>query len=168
MASRSSGHDVSSSFGGDNGPDGTRTTPTTPSTPTTPTTHITGSSYGRKFSRQYGGQNFGDDNNALQNNPRLARNLELAYEGDDSELLPWPTNSSRPSRPRTVRAGYDRVNHILFVRFRPGADRSAPDGAGYEYDGVTPAQWREFRSSPSPGRYINRVLNYHPYRRSDW
>lgn len=160
MASRSSGHDVSRAFGSDNGANGT---------PTTPTTHITGSAYSGKLSRRYGGQNVGEENRNLENNPRLARNLERAYEGDDSALLPWrPTNTSNPPRPRTVAAGYDRVNGILFVRFRPGADRSAPGGAGYEYHDVTPAQWREFRSSPSPGRYINRVLNYHSYYRADW
>lgn len=159
MAGRSSGHDVSSSFGGDNGASGT---PTTPSTPPTSTTHVTGTRFANsKLSRKWG-QNFGAAaETQLQNNRNLSQNLELAYSGDDSALLPWrPTNTSNPARPRTVAAGYDRQNHILFVRFR--------DGAGYEYHDVTQSQWREFRSNPSPGRYINRVLNYHTYYPADW
>jgi hypothetical protein len=162
MASRSSGHDVSRSFGSDNGANGTPTTPSTSSTPSTPTTHVTGTRYASsKLSRKWG-QNFGAAaETSLAGNRRVSRNLELAYTGDDSELLPYrPTNTSNPARPRTVAAGYDRVNHILFVRFR--------DGAGYEYHDVTQSQWREFRSAPSPGRYINRVLNYHTYYPADW
>jgi KTSC domain len=87
--------------------------------------------------------------------------LEAAYEGDDSELLSYrPTSTTDPSRPRTLAAGYDRQNQTLYVRFR--------DGDGYEYHDVTQSQWREFKTTPSPGKYINSELNHHDYNRADW
>lgn len=133
------------SFGASN-PDGT-----TPSTPSTPST-----SSGPRKTR------WAQDLDSRQDaRDRVDRNLELAYQGDDSELLPYrPTNTINPRRPRTLAAGYDNQNQKLFVRFR--------DGEGYEYHNVTRAEWREFKSTPSPGRYINRILNHHLYNPADW
>lgn len=147
------GHNISPSFGGE------QSTPSTPTTPTTPTTHVTGSHFSGRMSRR-GGRNFSDVATGLENNRTVSRNLEMAYLGDDSLLLPIKTNSSRPQRPRTLAAGYDKENHVLFVRFR--------DGAGYEYHDVTQSQWRTFRDNASPGKYINSELNHHLYFPADW
>lgn len=138
------------SFGASN-PNGT-----TPSTPSTP------SSTGRAKNR------WANDLESRQrtretwdDNPAVARNLELAYQGDDEGLLPYrPTKTINPLRPRTLAAGYDSDNEVLFVRFR--------DGAGYEYHNVTRSQWREFKATPSPGKYINAELNHHFYAPADW
>jgi len=137
---RQYGHDISLDFGGSSGrlSAGDEILRETRSTPSTPTTAA-----------------------SSQRKPRVARNLESALGGDDSGLLPYrPTNTINPKRPRTLAAGYDAENQTLFVRFR--------DGAGYEYDNVTRDQWRTFKNTPSPGRYINRELNHHPYRPADW
>jgi hypothetical protein len=39
---------------------------------------------------------------------------------------------------------------------------------GYEYYGVSRAEWRKFRDGPSPGRYINAVLNNKRYTPAVW
>jgi hypothetical protein len=87
--------------------------------------------------------------------------LEMSYEGDDTVLLPYqPTPSINPPRPRTLAAGYDRETRTLRIRFR--------EGAGYEYYDVSPQEWQNFRRVKSPGRYINRVLNFKDYQRADF
>lgn len=86
--------------------------------------------------------------------------LELARLGDDVLLLPYqPTPSINPPRPRTLAAGYDRETETLRVKFR--------NGKIYGYYNVPPNIWRNFRRQKSPGRYINRVLNFYPYARED-
>lgn len=71
----------------------------------------------------------------------------------------WAFDSSR-----VVEASYDSPADRLFVRFvKPDAS------VVYQYSGVTSNEWRNFRRSQSPGRYVNRVLNtknYGPYRGS--
>ncbi|WP_157407309.1 KTSC domain-containing protein [Actinomadura atramentaria] len=85
----------------------------------------------------------------------------MARRGDDSLLLPYrPTRSINPPRPRTVAAGYDEETETLRVRFR--------DGTPWEYYGVSEQVWNEFRSTNSPGRFINRVLNNYDYGRGDF
>lgn len=114
---------------------------------------------------------------------RAQQALMRAFEGDDSWLLSQdeeyskdPTHTSSPReneierRPRTLAAGYDTQSQTLFVRFRGervGYGEWAP-GVGYEYYGVTPGEWRQFRDGPSPGRMINNVLNAHPYTPAAW
>lgn len=102
--------------------------------------------------------------------PATADALRRAFEGDDSLLLSKrPTHSSNPPRPRTMAAGFDARTKTLFVRFR-GRRRPGgwDDGVGYEYRGVTRAEWRQFRDGPSPGKYINDVLNRKDYSRAAW
>ena len=87
--------------------------------------------------------------------------LEDARLGNDQNLLPYqPTPSINPPRPRPLAAGYDRDTQTLRVRFR--------DGTPWVYYEVSPEEWRNFRRVKSPGRYINRVLNAHPYMRGDF
>jgi hypothetical protein len=64
-----------------------------------------------------------------------------------------PFNSSRVDE-----AGYSSKSRTLYVRF--------DDGTPWEYRNVDANEWRNFRRSASPGRYINRVLNSHDYGRS--
>ncbi|MFE6745968.1 KTSC domain-containing protein [Kitasatospora purpeofusca] len=115
--------------------------------------------------------------------------LLRAFEGDDTMLLGGsvadgngtkrPTNTTWPGNrwqgPRTMAAGYDARSMTLFVRFRgrktvwKPTDRSQfEDGTGYEYYGVTPAEWERFKKTPSPGRMINDVFNGHPYTPAAW
>lgn len=99
------------------------------------------------------------------------RAIRRAFSGDDSLLLPIrPTNTSNPPRPRTLAAGWDPSSRTLFVRFRgsPRGGGEYADGAGYEYEGVSRREWREFRDGPSPGRMINAKLNAKPYRPASW
>ena len=87
--------------------------------------------------------------------------IQAAKDGDDSLLLPYqPTPSINPPRPRTLAAGYDPKTQTLRVRFR--------DGIGYEYYDVPPRVWRNFKRVKSPGRAINRTLNYYPYAKATW
>lgn len=84
-----------------------------------------------------------------------------ARDGDDKSLLTYqPTPSIFPPRPRTLAAGYDKSTETLRVRFR--------DGTPWEYYDVSDREWRNFKRVRSPGRYINRVLNSHPYSRGNF
>jgi hypothetical protein len=79
--------------------------------------------------------------------------------GGDVPITYFPTKTINPPDPRTNAAGYDSVAQVLYVEWGDG-------GPAYNYYNVTPQEWRAFRRAPSPGRYINRVLNYHPYGRA--
>lgn len=76
-----------------------------------------------------------------------------------------PTRSSRPPRPRTLRAGWVRPAGAEFgtvvVQFR--------EGAVYEYYNVPYNVWRNFRRVQSPGKAMNRpkglIGGGYPYRR---
>lgn len=82
--------------------------------------------------------------------------LERAHQGDDTLLLPYqPTKTTNPDRPRTIAAGYDKTTSTLRIRFR--------NGQVYGYYHVPQNVWRNFRRAKSPGRFINRVLNFYPY-----
>ena len=88
----------------------------------------------------------------------LAHELIMAYNGDDSELLPYqPTPTINPGRPRTLAAGYDEYTMTLRIKFR--------DGEYYTYYQVPPSVWYKFQRASSPGRYINSTLNSYPYSR---
>jgi hypothetical protein len=65
-----------------------------------------------------------------------------------------PTSSSRPERPRTVAAGYDKVRGVLTVVFR--------DGTFYNYYEVTPPEWQNFKRRVSKGQYIYKYLDFKP------
>lgn len=87
--------------------------------------------------------------------------MQLAKDGNDLDLL-WyqPTPTINPDRPRTLAAGYDPDTRTLRVRFR--------DGTPWEYYDVPEDTWSGFFHSPSPGRYINNVLNNYEYAQGDW
>lgn len=66
-----------------------------------------------------------------------------------------PTRTINPGRPRTRMAGYDPATQTLRIRFR--------EGVVYGYYNVPPGVWRDFRRTPSPGKFINSTLNSFEY-----
>ena len=56
------------------------------------------------------------------------------------------TTSSNPSRPRTVKAGYDYKSRTLTVVFR--------DGTWWDYRGVPRELWEAFNAAPSKGKFM--------------
>lgn len=68
----------------------------------------------------------------------------------------YPTKTSNPADPRTAAAGYDEVTHTLHVAW-------GDNGVSYNYYDVPPNIWKNFQRAPSPGKYINRVLNSYRY-----
>lgn len=125
----------------------TRSTPTTPSTPST--ADITESGIGLTGGAETGAA-------------RRAFDPEGQREWHPDTPFPQiaPTSTIDPSRPRTLEAGYDPYSQILRVRFR--------DGTPWEYRNVERRVWTNFRRAKSPGRFINRVLNFYPYGRGDF
>lgn len=88
------------------------------------------------------------------------RHLSEEFEdgGNPRESRPgrwFPMSSSRVTEAR-----YDSGLQQVQVVFR--------DGTPWVYDGVPVNEWRNFRRSASPGKYINRVLNNHPYWRGSF
>lgn len=57
-----------------------------------------------------------------------------------------PTTSTNPSKPRTLKAGYDYAKQILVVVFR--------DGTWWEYRNVPISVWDGFKAAESKGRYL--------------
>ena len=57
-----------------------------------------------------------------------------------------PTTSTNPSKPRTLKAGYDYEKQTLVVVFR--------DGTWWEYRNVPSAVWDGFKMAESKGRYL--------------
>lgn len=86
----------------------------------------------------------------------VLRDLGNQQRGGPVEVTYFPTSTSDPADPRTAAAGYDPATQTLRVEWGDG-------GRAYNYYGVPPNIWRNFRRAPSPGRYINRVLNYYMY-----
>lgn len=89
----------------------------------------------------------------------------LANRGDKQRGGPVPisyapTRSSNPSDPRTAAAGYDPETKTLRVEWGDG-------GPAYNYYNVPPRVWKDFQRAPSPGKYINRVLNNYEYGRAE-
>jgi len=56
------------------------------------------------------------------------------------------TSSTNPTKPRTLKAGYDYTTGNLTVVFR--------DGTWWEYRGVPEEIWLGFRSADSKGRFM--------------
>lgn len=84
--------------------------------------------------------------------------------GEDNEPSPArvvePTRSINPDRPRTKMAKYYPDESTLYVLFR--------EGKVYAYYDVPANVWTNFKRANSPGRFINRVLNNHPYEESQF
>lgn len=98
---------------------------------------------------------------------RTARDEQFsAGSGDDDEIpLSYdPTKTTWPSNGwdhrRTTAAGYNRETETLRVQF-------FTNGAIYDYWPVSPAEAKAFKRAPSPGIYINQILNAKNYQRVD-
>ena len=76
--------------------------------------------------------------------------LNKDEESDDSFETSGPvmavTTSSNPTKPRTLKAGYDNSTGTLTVVFR--------DGTWWEYRGVPVSLWQEFRAADSKGKFM--------------
>jgi hypothetical protein len=87
---------------------------------------------------------------------------------DDEWRKKRPTNTINPPRPRSLAAAYNVQEELLYICFRGTKQANGwADGAIYEYQNVSPDEWREVRNTVSTGRYINSTLNHHPYTRID-
>jgi hypothetical protein len=75
--------------------------------------------------------------------PEEDTSFETVDEGGPSISV---TTSSNPSRPRTIRAGYDFKENTLVVVFR--------DGTWWEYKGVPEDMWYSFVSAQSKGKFL--------------
>ena len=60
------------------------------------------------------------------------------------------TSSSKPERPRTLRAGYDHQGERLVVVFR--------DGTWYEYQNVSVDMWQEFQAAKSKSPLLDSTI----------
>jgi hypothetical protein len=99
--------------------------------------------------------NYYDPNTGMDYN-NLAE-LEGAQSGEDetpAELTLVPTSTINPERPRTVAAGYDKIDKKITVVFR--------DGTFYNYYEVSPSEWQAFKARVSKGRYIYSYLDSKP------
>ncbi len=102
-------------------------------------------------------ENFG---HVEQTEAEVLRELGDQERGGPVQITYFPTKTSNPRDPRTAAAGYDKTTQTMRVEWGDG-------GAAYNYYGVPPNIWRNFRRAPSPGKYINRVLNYYTYGPAD-
>lgn len=93
----------------------------------------------------------------VKHSPVTRRSLRALSAAPIAEPLPnmLPFDSSR-----VAEAGYSSDSKTLYVRF--------VDGTPWVYYHVEPNEWRNFRRSSSPGRFINRVLNSHSYNRANF
>jgi len=83
--------------------------------------------------------------------------MEGAQSGEDetpAELTLVPTSTINPERPRTVAAGFDKIENKITVVFR--------DGTFYNYYEVSPSEWQAFKARVSKGRYIYSYLDSKP------
>lgn len=81
----------------------------------------------------------------LYSEVRQVEDPEFEVE-DTRATLMTTTTSSNPSKPRTLKAGYDYANNILTVVFR--------DGTWWEYRNVPEELWTAFKMSESKGRFL--------------
>lgn len=79
--------------------------------------------------------------------------------GGSPDWVISPSSSSNPNDPRTAAAAYWKSAQTLQVSWGDG-------GTPYNYYEVTPSEASGFKKAAtygSPGKYINRRLNSHPY-----
>lgn len=88
--------------------------------------------------------------------------IEIATTGEVPEVYsPTPsTFTGHHPGPRTVAAEYYPVSQILRITF---PNSSPASGGSYNYYSVSADEWDDFRSSASPGRWIEAVGRYKSY-----
>lgn len=75
--------------------------------------------------------------------PQKDEAFEVADSGGPAM---FPTTSSNPEKPRTLKAGYDYSTNTLTVVFR--------DGTWWDYRGVSPEMWAAFKAADSKGKFL--------------
>lgn len=85
----------------------------------------------------------------------MARASNFSGDEFDAEVHPQPGPWIPMSSSRVTQARYDRGLGQIQVIFR--------DGTPWVYDSVPRSVWEAFRSTPSPGRFIDSDLNSYPY-----
>ena len=83
-----------------------------------------------------------------EENPDMPQSEDKDFQTDDgsNSAAMSVTSSSNPTKPRTIKAGYDFKNKKLTVVFR--------DGTWWEYRNVEPEMWSAFQSAPSKGKFL--------------
>lgn len=94
-----------------------------------------------------------------QEEAEILRERSDAITIDETPQVYFPTKTINPADPRTSQAEYYPIAQTLVMHWGDG-------GRPYNYYNVTPQEWQALRRAPSPGKYINKVLNYHPYGRA--
>lgn len=84
-------------------------------------------------------------------NATVEANGGVAFSSDPAKITQAPTATSKPSRPRTVAAGYDKNRSVLTLVFR--------DGTYYNYYDVSNVEWQTFRGLSSKWKFIRDVLD---------
>jgi len=87
---------------------------------------------------------------------QLLRDRFEAVAGAPPDDVYSPTASINPADPRTTAMFYWRAQRVVNVSWGDG-------GAPYNYYNVSPGTWEALKKAPSPGQFINRVLNSHEY-----
>lgn len=83
------------------------------------------------------------------------------YVWIDPSATQWPLAvKGNPPGPRTQKVAYSLTDHRVRMVFR--------DGATYAYEDVSPQEWERIRRTASTGKFVNRVLNSHPYSRENF
>lgn len=72
---------------------------------------------------------------------------EAVLDDSPAHISVYSTSTKDPSRPRTLRAGYDYGRQVMSVVFR--------DGTWWNYYGVEQNDWDSFRESPSKGEWLD-------------
>jgi hypothetical protein len=91
-------------------------------------------------------------------NPNAPVDLFSGINSDDVDI---PTSTTNARRPRTVAAGYARRRYPNGKNGEPGEEYGIltvvfRDGTIWNYEGVTPGEWLNFKSSISKGKpWIN-------------
>lgn len=81
--------------------------------------------------------------------------VPVPEEPDETAWFVFPDSS------RCSEAAYNPKTDQLFLRFV----RPVPGQVEYVYEDVSSQEWARFKRSASPGAFVNRVLNNHPYYR---
>lgn len=90
----------------------------------------------------------------------LFREEFLDSNPGNADILYDPCQTSNPADPRCRRMRYWRDEQVVQVEWGDG-------GPAYNYYGVTPQEFRRVLNSKSAGRAVKRILDNHPYGRSD-
>jgi hypothetical protein len=87
-----------------------------------------------------------------------------ASSHEEIQNIPSPEDWIAFDSSRIVEAAYNRDDERLYVRFV----KPRPGGTPWTYESVPYVVWEQLQNSESPGRFVNRVLNFYDYHRGNW